>query len=127
MRWLIALLLAAPAAAQEVISPEAFLDAVAGRTAHFVLAETGAPVGVERFLDRERTVWTRADGRCALGVVRTRGAQICFWYDDEPDVPHCWLPYRDGDLHVRAVESGEVQRVARIDDAHVGCEGEPIS
>ncbi|WGH79714.1 hypothetical protein [Jannaschia ovalis] len=130
MRWLILAALAglaAPAAAQEPMSPAAFLDALEGRTATFVMRDGGDLVGIERFLDRARTVWAHADGSCAYGTIMLRGPQVCFTYDDDPGVSHCWLPFRDGETHVRSLSSGEVQRISRIDDSYVGCDGEPLS
>ncbi len=121
--------LAAPAAAQEApMSPDTFLDAVAGRTVSFVLHPGGGLVGVERFVDRERSVWTRPDGRCALGEVTVRADKLCFAYDDDPSVDHCWWPFKEaGALHVRSTGSGEVQRVAGVKERLLGCEGEPMS
>lgn len=120
---------ATTAAAQEQpLSPDAFLDAVAGLTVRFELVPGASLVGVERFVDRDRSVWTRADGRCALGAVGVRGDKLCFVYDDEPEVEHCWWPFKDaGDLRVRSTRTGEVQRIAGLKERLLGCEGEPMS
>ena len=130
--WRRAILLcwsAAAAAAQTPITPEAFLDKMTGRTVTMEMAGTGALVGVERYLDRTRTIWTRPDGTCAFGTVTTPGAKVCFRYDDDPaDTLYCWLPFREGaTLHVRSLITGEIQRVGRIGVEPLGCEGEPIS
>ncbi|WP_298435561.1 hypothetical protein [uncultured Jannaschia sp.] len=129
MRALIAaLLLAAPALAETPVTPEAFLDAVAGRTVTFVIPGTGQIVGAERFIDRRRTVWTRANGECAHGEVRAVGDEICFRYEDRPDIDWCWVPFEaDGALHYRATDTGEVQRVTDLRDSLLGCDGEPMS
>lgn len=126
---LVFLLLALPAAAQErPLSPEAFLDAVEGLIVRFETADDGALVGVERFVDRDRSVWTRPDGRCALGAVDVRGEQLCFVYEDEPGVEHCWWPFEDGgDLFVRSTRTGEVQRIGGLSERLLGCEGELMS
>ena len=120
---------ATPAAAQErPVTPDAFLDAVAGLTVSFVLEPGGGLVGVERFVDRDRSVWTRPDGRCALGAVTVRDEALCFTYDDDPGVDHCWWPFEEGgDLHVRSTGTGEVQRLGGLDEQLLGCEGEPLS
>ena len=122
-------LLALPAAAQDAeMTPEQFLALAAGNTFDFVAAGSGQLVGVERFLSAERSVWAQPNGRCAYGEVVIRGAKICFFYDDEPGVPHCWTTFeRDGAPHVQSVDNGEIQRVARISRDYVGCDGEPIS
>lgn len=124
-----ALLAAAPAAAQErPMTPEAFLAMASGNTLDFVVAADGSLVGIERFLSAERTVWAQPDGRCAYGDVEVRGAKFCFFYDDEPGVPHCWTAFEaEGKPHVRSTDTGEVQRVERISRDYVGCDGEPLS
>ena len=125
----VAALTAAPvSAAEQAMTPDAFLDAVAGLTVRFELVPGDALVGVERFVDRYRSVWTRPDGRCALGDVIVRGDKLCFVYDDEPGVEHCWWPHkRAGELRVRSTTSGEVQRIAGRKERLLGCEGEPTS
>ncbi|PRY94931.1 hypothetical protein BCF33_0534 [Hasllibacter halocynthiae] len=123
-----ALLAAAHASAQQIASPSEFLDAAEGRTMTFVGDDTGALVGTERFLSRERTVWARADGSCSYGRVFAQGPELCFEYEDDAGRLHCWWPFRqDGTLKVRSTSTLEVQRIARISDDMVGCEGEPIS
>ena len=119
---------AAPAAAQEQIDPDAFLDRLAGRTATFAMINSGAVVGVEQFLRRDRTVWVTADGRCTYGTVDTRGPYVCFVYDDVPGVDHCWLTFSfGGALAVMSREADEVQEVTRITDEILQCEDRPLS
>ncbi|WP_141134305.1 hypothetical protein [Jannaschia aquimarina] len=123
-------LAALPALAQEKpIPPEAFLNEAESRTLTFVMADDGSLVGIERFLGRDRTVWTQPTGRCAYGLVELRGPLLCFTYeDDAPGVEHCWTTFRlDDRLHVRSTLNGEVQRVEAITRDYVGCEGEPLS
>lgn len=123
---------AAPASAQQSLTPEAFLGLAEGRTLTFVDAGSGGLVGIEQFLGRDRTVWARADGTCARGTVTVRGAEVCFAYDDdEPgEGPHCWWPLREGlQLFVRLAdaERDSRQRVAAITDEPVICSDEPIA
>lgn len=122
-------LLATAATAQErPITPGAFLDLVDKQTVTFMLGESDNLVGVERFIDRERSVWTRNDGRCALGEITERGAKICFVYDDDPNTDHCWLPFaQGGKTYVRSTLNGEVQRIASMEKRRLECTGEPMS
>jgi hypothetical protein len=121
-------LLALPAAAQERIAPEAFLDAADGRTLTFRTYPTGELVGIEEFLSRTRTVWARADRSCAYGRVEVRDERLCFLYDDEPGVEHCWVTLRrDTTLYVLMPGTGEVQRVSDITDKPVACTNAPLS
>ncbi|MGR3540181.1 MAG: hypothetical protein ACU0BS_01955 [Hasllibacter sp.] len=126
---LAAALAAAPAAAQRIITPDAFLDAAEGRTLTFVLDDTDALVGTERFLSRTRSVWARADGTCSYGDLTVEGAALCFVYEDSAQSKWCWWPIRRGDdLLVRSTDADhQTQRVAAITRDPVGCEGEPLS
>ena len=122
------LALVAPAAAQESMTPETFLDRAAGRTLTFVSTPEGQLVGTEQFLSRSSSVYARADGTCAYGQVTVEGPELCFRYEDDPGRAHCWWPFAlDGELHVRIADtaSDEVQRVARIADGPVSCTGAP--
>ncbi|WP_299613837.1 hypothetical protein [uncultured Tateyamaria sp.] len=124
------LLCAAPAIAQDRLSPEQFLDIVANRTAAFATFPDRQPVGTEQFLSRDRTVWARANGTCAYGAVTADEGQICFDYDDDaPGIRHCWVPFlRDARLFVASVDDlGEVQEVVDISDDPVACTQVPIS
>ncbi|WP_299045331.1 hypothetical protein [uncultured Tateyamaria sp.] len=123
-------LCAAPAAAQDRLTPEQFLDLVAQRTASFSTFPDRQPVGTEQFLSRTRTVWARANGTCAYGTVTVTEGQVCFDYDDDPPgVRHCWVPFlRDARLFVASTDDlGEVQEVVEISDDPVGCTQVPIS
>lgn len=126
---LLSLACAAPAAAQDQITPDAFLDEVEGRTATFYVWGTNTLVGIETFERRDRSVWARSDGTCAYGVVTVRDVRICFAYDDEPTGrEHCWIPFRDGDtLLVLDDDGSEVQEITQIDDKPVDCSPPPIS
>ena len=130
LAMLAAAALAAPASAQQSLSPEAFLDIARGRTLTFTDAETGLLVGVEQFLPGRRTVWARADGTCAYGTVSVRGPELCFVYDDDPAGrgPHCWWPLREGlRLFVRLAdaERSQLQEVTEIGDEPLSCAAVP--
>ncbi|MGR3540182.1 MAG: hypothetical protein ACU0BS_01960 [Hasllibacter sp.] len=120
-------LLAAPAAAQQSLTPEQFLDRVEGRTIEFTDDLTGDLIGTEEFLSRTRTVWAEADGTCVLGQVTVEGPAVCFRYPDEyGDRKWCWWPFEDeGDLHVRLTTAESVQRATELPGATVQCEGRP--
>ena len=120
-------LLAAPAIAQQSLTPDEFLDRVEGRTVEFSNAATGDLVGTEEFLSRDRTVWAEADGTCVVGYVTVEGPAVCFQYPDEyGDTKWCWWPFEaDGQLHVRLTTSSSVQRATEVPNATVQCEGKP--
>lgn len=121
------ILLALPATAQDQISPEEFLDAATGKTLTFRPFDGDGLVGVEQFLRRDLSVWTDPNGRCTYGKIDIRGPRICFTYEDFPDPENCWLPFRyQGDLVVMA-GSGELQRVTKMSDEPLSCEGAPLS
>lgn len=116
--------LAAPVAAQTLISPDAFLDAVVGKTVTFHEIHSGIPVGTEQFLSRTLTAWRRTGEGCVYGQVTTLGGQICFLYDNDPDGPVCWWPFlHDGDLLVRlaTLRDSEIQRISSITDDDLEC------
>lgn len=126
--FLLALVLAQPVAAQEQITPDQFLDRATGRTLTFVRVPDGSLVGVEQFLDRQRSLWARSDGSCSYGRVAVEGPELCFYYDDAPSVGHCWLPILDGEtLFVALADGSEVQRISRITDTMVDCFDKPLS
>lgn len=125
--FFLAALLASPlAAAERAIAPGAFLDLVAGRTVTFVLPPGDVLVGVERFLDRKRSIWTRADGHCAAGAISVHGAKVCFRYDDRAQDPACWWPFEErGELFIRSTQTGEVQRATTFRKRPLPCGNVP--
>lgn len=118
------LLVANGLAAQEQITAKDFLDRLEGRTATFSDFQSGRVIGIEQFVTRTRSVWTRQDGSCAFGTIYTKDEQVCFLYDDEPDpIPHCWTPFALRDrLWVAGTTPGEVQEITDITDDPVTCD-----
>ncbi|WP_171128060.1 hypothetical protein [Ruegeria sp. HKCCA6707] len=118
------------AAAQTIISPEAFLEAVVGKTIQFYEIRSGILVGTEEFLNPSLSVW-RAEGRgCVYGRITTPNGQLCFLYDDDEDgLPVCWWPFLHEDrLMVRLVEfpRSEIQEVRSITEDSLDCPVTPI-
>ena len=131
-RWLAAsLVMLAPIGAfaqDRPFTPGAMLDAVAGRTATMVTVPGNVVVGIERFIDRTRSVYARPDGSCMFGRITVDGSKLCFAYDDAPGTEHCWLPFRaDGEMFAVSTATGGVQRIANLDESPVDCEVEPLS
>ncbi len=114
-------------AAQEQITPDQFLDGVAGNTLTFTSFDSGSVVGEEQFLRRDLSVWAQPNGRCTYGKIEIRGPQICFLYEDFPDPNNCWLPFRYKDQFVVMANSGELQRVTKVTTQPISCEGAPLS
>ncbi len=124
-------LIPAWASAQTVITPEAFLDAVVGKTLKFYEIRSGDLVGTEQFLTRATSVW-REEGRgCVYGQITTPNGQICFLYDNDDDgIPVCWWPFFYKDrfmVRLASWSDGEIQEVRSITEAGVNCPSTPIS
>lgn len=123
IRFIIALMLATPAAAQGVIPPEDVLDMVEGRTLQY--AAGGQDAGREQFLSRTQVVLRDAFGQCLHGQVTVRGSALCFVYEGDPQ-QFCWSTFRfpDGSLKMRITSLGNatVLDLARIDDKPVTCD-----
>ncbi len=124
----VAFLYGGSAAAQQQISPDAFLDLATGRTLTFSDYGSGEMVGTEQFLRRDLSVWAQANGRCSYGRIDIRGPLICFLYENFPNPNNCWMPFQsESDLLVMSAESRQIQRVTAITDDPVLCEGAPLS
>ena len=122
-----AALLAAPAAAQDRLTPGEFLDRAEGRTLTFSQAQTGTLVGVEQFLRRDLSVWATADGRCTYGRIEVREDLVCFIYEDNPDPDNCWTPFdMEGKIVVLSV-TGDIQEVTNVSRTPVACRDAPVS
>lgn len=80
-------LLPLPALADPPMSAEAFDAYTRGKTLYF--GSEGRAYGVERYLDKQRVIWSFLDGQCKNGVWYEDAGQICFVYEDQPE-PQCW-------------------------------------
>lgn len=115
--WLLAGL-AQAASGQTPMTADEFETYVTGRTLTFGLE--GMPYGIEEFRPGRRTTWAFIGDECREGRWFDRDEQICFVYDDRPDVEHCWIFWReDSGLRARfmngesSTELYEVQRATR--------------
>jgi hypothetical protein len=119
-------LLAAPALAEEPVSPAEFRDYAEGWTLHF--ERDGEPFGQEAFEPGGGTLWRSPDGSCMEGVWRPHGAQLCFYYGEGLEVL-CWRALRDErGLYVRLLgDSPDAGMELRITgrDRHRPLCGEP--
>ncbi len=118
------------APAQTLITPEAFLNAVVGKTITFHEIRSGMLVGTEEFLNPTLSVW-RMEGRgCVYGQITTPNGQICFLYDYAPDgLPVCWWPFLYNDrlmVRLASFESGEMQEVRSISEDSLNCPSVPV-
>ncbi len=115
-----------PAAAQDIISPQAFEDYAGGKTLYF--AQQGSPYGVEQYLPGRQTIWQYADGDCVHGIWFTRGSLICFVYESEPN-EQCWHFLKKGKTFAaRALgrEPAADLDVIWRDDRPIACPGPEI-
>ena len=125
---LLLLLLAAPASAQETLTPDAFAALAAGHTLHFTL--DGMPFGAEQYLDGQRSLWRFEDGSCESGRWWGEGDRVCFDYG-EGHGAECWR-FRRSDCGLKAAlvkddaETGFVLRLAGRDDAPLDCPGPSV-
>ncbi len=121
----------AAAPAQTLISPEAFLDAVVGKTVSFHEIRSGMLVGTEEFLSSTVSVWRREGRGCVYGQITTSNGQICFLYDDALEGPAvCWWPFLyDNRLMVRLARfiGSETQEVRSITEDSLNCPSAPTS
>lgn len=128
---LAAALLPTCAAAQTAISPDAFLDAVIGKTVTFYEIRSGQLVGTEEFLSRDVSVWRENGLDCVYGQITTPNGQLCFLYDNDPDgLPVCWWPFLHQDrllVRLATFRGGEIQEVRSISEKSLDCPGAPTS
>ncbi len=80
-------MIATPALAENIMTPEQFDTYTRGQT--FVYGSRGTPYGAEEYLDDRRVRWSFLDGRCLEGEWYAEGNLICFVYQQEPQ-PQCW-------------------------------------
>lgn len=100
---------------------------VTGKTLYF--GSQGQEYGVEEYLDDRRVRWSFLDGKCKDGIwYEAPGNQICFVYEDRPDVPQCWTFERSpaGLIATFQGESGTVLYEARRSDEPMMCLGPEV-
>ena len=126
MRTLIAaLLIAAPALAEEPVSPDEFRDFAEGWTLYF--ERDGEPFGSEAFERDGKVRWRYGDGSCVRGAWRAHDGQLCFLYDSEDEAAgiNCWKMMRDDQgIFARLLDgenAGLELRVARRDRTPLLC------
>jgi hypothetical protein len=123
-----ALLIAAPAFAEQSVSPDEFREYAEGWTLYF--ERDGLHFGSEEFRSDGMVRWRYSDGSCVRGAWRPHDGQLCFLYDteDEGAVINCWRMMRDEQgLFARLLDgenAGLELRVTRRDRAPLLC-GEP--
>ncbi|HET7409951.1 MAG TPA: hypothetical protein VFJ13_07100 [Paracoccaceae bacterium] len=128
MRTLLAalLLMAVPALADDIVSPEEFREYAEGYTVYF--ERNGQPFGSESFEPGGKTRWRFNDGSCVRGVWQPQGAQLCFLYDMDSAGPLCWRMLRDDEGMVARLldgpDAGMEIRIIGRDKAPLLC-GEP--
>ena len=121
------LLAAAPALAEDIVSPEEFREYAEGYTLYF--ERDGQPFGAESFEPGGQTRWRFNDGSCVRGVWRAHGAQLCFLYDmEDGSGPLCWRMLRDDEGMIArlldGVDAGMEIRITGRDKTPLLC-GEP--
>lgn len=104
--------LAAPLAAEPLLSEGEFRTHTEGRT--FYTALDGEIYGIERYLEGRRVIWSRLDAvdeaSCVYGRWYQEQTMICYEYQDQ-DGRHCfehWL--EDGVLAARSMRPDGTQR-----------------
>ena len=83
----LALITAAPLAAQTTMTAKEFEAYTSGKTLFY--NSNGQTYGAERYLEGRRVEWSFLDGECKPGQWYEDTGQICFTYDDNPDA-QCW-------------------------------------
>lgn len=124
----LSLALAAPAAAETVVAPEAFEALSEGRTLRFAI--DGKAFGAEQFFPGRRTLWRFAEGACQHGTWHAEHGLICFVYDDMP-APICWRFLDTGAGYTAALvedgaETGLRLRLQAIDANPLPCPGPEV-
>ena len=94
MRYLIYLCFMLPFPAFAAMTAEEFEAYVTGQTLTY--ADRGVSYGIEEYLPNRRVRWSYVGDQCQDGYWYDQGEQICFVYEDNPDVPQCWIFTQDG-------------------------------
>ena len=76
------------------MTAEEFEAYVTGQTLTY--ADRGVSYGIEEYLPNRRVRWSYVGDQCQDGYWYDQGEQICFVYEDNPDVPQCWIFTQDG-------------------------------
>lgn len=82
-----------PASEGPPLNAEAFDALTLGKT--WDTYDPSGLYGIEEFLPGQRSIWRDADG-CSFGRWEAVGDQICFYYEDQPERPVCWVYKRRG-------------------------------
>lgn len=96
-------LAAAPVHAQEALDASAFDSRTQGRTITY--SAYGSAYGVEQYLPGRRVVWAYTEGQCKTGFWFEQAGQICFSYENEPDL-QCWT-FHDTAVGLKAYFNGD--------------------
>jgi len=117
--------LAIPAAAAEetpLLSPEAFLERVEGKTVHYTV--DGQHYGTERFYGKGRATWQFPSANCEDGLYWPAKENLCFRYG----TVSCWSVVEDAENIMTATsQDGFSVVIDRIDNAPLQCDGNPVS
>ncbi|MGB3409344.1 MAG: hypothetical protein WBA67_17820 [Jannaschia sp.] len=118
-----ALLAAAPAWAERVITAQEFEQMVHGKTLHF--DRFGEAFGAEQYFTDKRVIWAFEEGQCQRGIwFANAQGDICFVYEDDP-APQCWhfIEMPDGAFHARVVGDDPSQDLVTsdVDTAALDC------
>jgi len=116
--------IAAPAFAEDakILSPDAFLERVEGKTVHYSV--DGQHYGTERFYGKGRATWQFPAANCEDGLYWPAGEDICFRYG----TVSCWsVSETEGAQMTATSETGFTVQIERIDNAPLRCDGNPIS
>lgn len=123
-----AMIAAAPARADDPVSPEEFADYAQGWTLYY--EEDGEPAGAEQFRPDGRVRWRDADGECIDGVWRAHRDMACFYYGPGSEVL-CWTLHRTrprgnivATLTGESEDAGLELEIVRRDRAPLLCRGE---
>lgn len=100
----ILLILAGPALAERLVTPDEFEALSTGKTLYFT--QNGQPYGAERYFENRESAWQYADGTCVYGRWFEAGEAICFVYENASLRPQCWyFAERDGQYYARTVDT----------------------
>lgn len=95
MRLALALVVAAPMAAAQPMTPEEFETFATGRTLDY--SGNGTILGSEAYLPDRRVRDADTGGPCRDGFWYPDGPAVCFVYEGS-DQRHCWLYWREGGI-----------------------------